>query len=314
MMTREETLKAADSTFRNAGFQTSGRCTARPSCFDFAARRRGQLAFVKVPGNIGCISSVDASELRSISACFSAAPLFVCDKARDRPLEDDTVYTRYEVYAVTPKTVEDVVLRDMQPLIGAGPGGYYVSLDGEAIKKRRQELGLSAGKLAELMGTSRRTVYGYERDMTKASVATAYNLEWILGVPVIKPINLFEPPLPDMGLFATAKRVLCKNRFLKSVLKKLVRCNFRVALTRRAPFDFIVQLPEEGVNIIGGVADARERDVEKRTKEIMSVSEIVKAQPVFIADRKHIPENDIPLIHQEELLKLRLPEDILSLF
>jgi len=312
MMTREEMLKAADSTFRNAGFQISERCTARPSCFDFAARRQGQLAFIKVPVNIGSISSVDASELRSISACFSAAPLFVCDKARDKPLEDDTVYTRYEVYAVTPKTIKDAVFRDMQPLIGAGPGGYYVSLDGEVIKKRRQKRGLSVGKLAELMGTSRRTVYGYERGMTKASVATAYNLEWILGMPVIKPISLFEPPPPDIGFFAAAKRVICKNRFLKSVLKKLVRCNFRVALTKRAPFDFIAQFPEEGVNIIGGVADVREKDVDKRTKEIMSVSEIVKAHPIFITDRRHIPENDIPLIHQEELLKLRLPEDILS--
>jgi len=314
MMTREEMLKAADTTFRKAGFHTSERCTVRPSCFDFAARRRGQLAFVKAPCNIGSISGIDASELRSISACFAAAPLFVCDKARDKPLEDDTVYTRYDVYVVTPKTVEDVVFRDTHPLIGAGPGGYYVSLDGDDIKKRRQKLGLSAGKLAELMGSSRRTVYGYERGTTKASVATAYNLEWILGVPVIKPINLLEPPLPDIGFFATARRAICKNRFLKAVLKKLARCNFRVALTRRAPFDFIAQFPDEGLSIIGGVADTRERDVDKRTKEIMSVSGIVKAQPIFITDRRHIPQNDIPLIHQEELLKLRLPEDILSRF
>jgi len=313
-MTREEMLKASDSTLRNAGFQISERCIARPSCFDFVARRRGQLAFVKVPLNIGCISGIDASELRSISACFSATPLFVCDKARDRPLEEDTVYTRYDIYAVTPKTLQDVVLRDMQPLIGAGPGGYYVSLDGEFIKKRRQKLGLSAGKLAELMGTSRRTVYGYERGMTKASVATAYNLEWILGVPVIRPVNLFEPPPPDIGFFAMARRVICKNRFLRSVLKKLVRCNFRVAITRRAPFDFIAQFPEEGLNIVGGVADVREKDVDRRTKEIMSVSEMVRAHPVFITDRRHIPENDIPVIRQEELLRLRLPEDILSRF
>jgi len=314
MMSREEMLKAADSTFRNAGFQTSERCVARPSCFDFAARRRSQLAFIKVPVNIGSVSGIDASELRSISACFSAAPLFICDKAREKPLEDDTVYTRYEVYAVTPKTVGDVVFRDMQPLIGAGPGGYYVSLDGEVIKKRRQKLGLSAGKLAELMGTSRRTVYGYERGMTKASVATVYNLEWILGVPVVKSIDVFEPPPPDIGLFATARRVICKNRFLKAVLKKLVRCNVRVALTRRAPFDFIAQFPENGLNVIGGVADTREKDVDRRTMEIMSVSEIVKAQPIFITDRRHIPENNIPLIRQEELLRLRLPEDIFSRF
>jgi len=314
MMSREEMLKAADSTFRNAGFRTSEICIARPSCFDFAARRHSQLAFIKVPVNIGCISSIDASELRSISACFSGTPLFVCDRAREKPLEDDTVYTRYEVYAVTPKTVVDVVFRDMQPLIGAGPGGCYVSLDGEVIKKRRQKLGLSAGKLAELMGTSRRTVYGYERGMTKASVATAYNLEWILGVPVVKPINIFDPPPPDIGFFAAAKRVICKNRFLRSVLKKLSRCNVRVALTRRAPFDFIAQFPDEGLRVIGGVADTRERDVDRRTKEIMSVSEVVKAQPIFITDRRHIPENDIPLIRQEELLRLRLPEDILSMF
>jgi len=308
-----EMLNATESVLKTAGFQVSERCSARPSCFCLVARRDAQLTFVKVPKDLGNISRRDALELKKISSWFSATPLFIGDKTREKPLEDDTVYTRYNIYAVTSKTLEDVVSRGMHPLIEAGPGGYFVRLDGEAVKKRRQKLGLSVGKLAEQLRISRRTLYGYERGMAKASVSATYNLEWVLGIPVVKPINIFQPIPSSTGFLATAKRVIVKNRFLQIVLKRLTQCHFNVAPTTRAPFDFIAQSQEGGLNIIGGVAYRNERDLEQRTKEISSVSEVVKAQPIFVTDGKFVPDN-IPLIRSEELNKIKLLEDLVTKF
>jgi putative transcriptional regulator len=199
----------------------------------------------------------------------------------------------------------------MLPLIEAGPGGYYVRLDGEAIRNRRQELSLSIGKLAEQLRISRRTLYGYERDMAKASISAAYNLEWILGIPLVKSIDIFQPVPPSRGFLASAKRMIVRNRFLQTVLKKFTHCRFRVAPTTRAPFDFIAQNPKNHINIIGGVAQEKEENIDQRTKEILSISEIVEAQPVFITDGKFVPEN-IPLIHAEELEKTRFLEDLFA--
>jgi len=310
-MNRTEMLNAAESVLKTAGFHISERCSARPSCFCLAARKGADLAFVKVPTDLSNISRRDALELKTISSWFSATPLFIGDKTREKPLEDDTVYTRYSIYAVTPKTLEDVVSRGMHPLIEAGPGGYFVQLDGEAARERRQKLGLSVGKLAEQLRISRRTLYGYEKGMAKASVSAAYSLEWVLGIPVVKPINILQPVHSHTGFLAAAKRVIVKNRFLQMVLKRLAQCHFNVAPTRRAPFDFIAQSQEGRLNIIGGVACRGERDVDLRAKEILSISDIVKAQPLFVSDGKLIPDN-IPLIRSQDLNKMKQPEDLIT--
>jgi putative transcriptional regulator len=305
-------LNAAESVLKTAGFQVSEKCSARPSCFCLAARKGAQLALLKVQPDLGNTSQRDAWELKTISSCFLGTSLFVSDKTREKPLEDDTVYTRYNIYALTPKTLENVVSRGMLPLMEAGPGGCFVQLDEDAVRKRRQKLGLSVGKLAEQMGISRRTLYGYERGMAKASVSAAYNLEWILGIPVVKPIDIFQTVPSDNSFFAAAKRMFVKNRFLRIVLKRLAQCHFNVAPTMRAPFDFIAQSPESQLNIIGGVACTEEKDLDHRTNEILSISEIVKAQPMFVTDGKLVPNNDIPLIRSEELNKIKQPEDLFA--
>jgi len=311
-MNRAEILNATESILKTAGFQVSEQCSARPSCFCLVARRGSQLTLLKVQPDLGNISRRDASELKTIASCFLGSSLFLGEKTREKPLEDDTVYTRYNVYAVTAKTLEDVISRKMLPLVEAGPGGCFVRLNAEAVRNRRQKVGLSVGKLAEQLGISRRTLYGYERGMAKASVSATYNLEWVLGIPLVRPIDIFEAMPPDTGFFAAAKRVLVKNRFLRVVLKKLAQCRFNVAPTMKAPFDFIAQSPETQLNLIGGVTCKEERDLDQRAKEILSVSEIVKAQPVFVTDGKLIPNNNIPLIRSEELNKIKQPEDLIA--
>ena len=311
-MNRVEMLETAENILKKAGFHISERCVARPSCFDFVAQRAEQLAFTKVLVNIGSVSEEEASELQKISRCFSATPLYIGDQTRKKPLEDDTIYMCHDVYAITPKTFGNVVFLQMHPLVVAGPGGYYVDLHGEAIKKKRQELGLSVGKLAELMGVSRRTIYGYERGMAKASVSAAYNLEWILGVPVARPINPFEAVAHEKSLLAKAKRAIVGNRILQATVGKLIRFNFKVAQTQLAPFDFVAQFPEEKVNIVGGVTFEQERNIDQRAREIMSVSEVVKAQPVFVTDGEQVPNNEIPMIRSEDLMKIKCPKDLMA--
>lgn len=313
-MSREETLNAAEHVLKSAGFKISKRCSSRPSCFCLVARRLEDLAMIKIPSDLGKISLKDALQMQAICSLFSATPLFVGNTARDKTLEDDTVYSRYDVYAVTLKTLDDVVNRQMMPLVEAGPGGYYVRLDGESIRQRRMKLGLSVGKLAEQLRISRRTLYGYERGMVKASVSAAYNLEWILGMPVVRSIDIFKPAPLGAGFFAAAKRIIVKNRFLKNVLKKLILCDFKVTATTRAPFDFIAQPPNEDVKIIGGVTRRGEKSLNERAEEILSISEVVNAQPLFVTDGNLVPEIDIPLIDSEELAEFHLAEDWVSRF
>jgi len=310
---KTENEKAIETVLKEAGFTVSQRCCSRPSCFDFAARKNTTLVFIKVQPDIGNVSPNDSLELEVISERVSAASFLISEKAREKPLEDDTIYSRYNVLAVTQRTFENILIRKIYPLIQAGPGGYYVEIDGGAIKRRRQELGLSIGELAEMMGASRRTLYGYERGMAKASVSAAYNLICILGIPVAKPINVFKKRKDQSKRFlTTAKHAISKNKFLQKIFKKLARCN--ITTVKKAPFDFIINVKEEKMKIIGGVANNSERELNRRVNEILSVCRVVQAHPVLITEKQKPSNKDIICIHSEELSKIKNPEDLIASF
>jgi putative transcriptional regulator len=311
MMKRSEILGATEQILEKAGFRLSQRCDSRPCCFDLAAHGENQLIFVKIHANIGNTCLNDAAELQKISGCFSALPLIVGEKTRRKPLEDDTVYSRYDVCAITCKTLEDMLLRGVHPLVEAGPGGYYIKLDGSLIRKRRQELGLSVGKLAEMAGISRRTLYGYERGMAKASVSAAYRLEWILGAPVVQSTDVFQGP-ERVRFLATARRIIAKHRLLKAVSKKFAQFEFKVTCTGRAPFDFIARWPEKGLKIVGGVAEVGERNVDQRIREVKSLAEVIGAHAVFITYGERSQDERVPLIGHKVFTKMKCPEELLA--
>jgi putative transcriptional regulator len=308
-----ENEKSVETVLKEAGFTVSQRCCCRPSCFDFAARKNRTLVFIKIQPDIGNVSPSDPLELTVMSEHVSASSLLISEKVREKPLEDDTVYSRYNVLAVTRKTFENIMLRKIYPLIQAGPGGYYVEIDAEAIKRRRQDLGLSIGELAQMMGTSRRTVYGYERGLAKASVSAAYSLICILGIPVGQPKNPLQRPKNQPKRFlTTAKRAITKSKLLQKILRKLARYN--VATFKKAPFDFIINVQEGKMKIIGGVANNNERELDRRVNEILSVSRVVQAHPILITEGQKPPNKDILCIHCEELSKIRDPEDLIANF
>jgi len=305
-------LTAAESTLREAGFVVSEPCRSRPSCFDLAARRGESLIFMRVQRDIGSLSASDSTELKAISESFSAPCLLIGEEAREKPLQDDTVYTRHDILAVTPRTFENVVVRNIRPLIQANPGGYYVEIDGEALKQRRQELGLSAGEVAEMVSTSRRTIYGYERDMAKASVAAAYNLIWALGIPVARSVNILEKPENQRKscVLTTARLMFTRNKILSKLLKRFVR--YHVTAVKRAPFDFVISAPEKRMRIIGGIANMKEPELDARVDEILSVSKVTRARPILITEGQQQLEKDILCISSEDVSRIKNPEDLLA--
>jgi putative transcriptional regulator len=306
-----ESLRAAESALREAGFVVSEPCRSRPSCFDLAARRDESLIFMKVQPDIGSLSANDSTELKAISESFSAPCLLIGEEAREKPLQDDTVYTRHGILAVTSRTFENFVLHRIRPLIQANPGGYYVEIDGEALKRRRQKLGLSAGEVAEMVSTSRRTIYGYERGMAKASVTAAYNLIWALGIPVAKSMNILEKPENQRKscVLTTARLMLARNKIFSKLLR---RCRYHVTAVKRAPFDFVISAPEERMRIIGGIANKKETELDRRVNEIISVSRVTQARPILITEDQQRPEKDILYISSEDVSRIKNPKDLIA--
>jgi putative transcriptional regulator len=296
---------------KEAGFQTSQLCCSRPSCFDFAARKGDESVLVKLHYDVDSFSPSDSHEVRVIAGRVSAVPIVVSNETHGKPLEDDTVYSRYSVYVVTEKTLRNVAFRTGYPLVNAGPGGYFVEVNGELIERRRQEMGLSIGKLAEMVGVSRRTLYGYERCMAKASVSSAYNLAKILGVPVAKPINILKKTKKQREcLLLKAKRAIAERMLLYRVFRKFAFCD--ISPVQKAPFDFVLTVPEKDFIIVGAVVTEGETCLDGRTEEILSVSRVINAHPVLITERKGPNRKDMSCICADELAVMRSPMDMVT--
>ncbi len=290
----------AEALLKEAGFTISKTCHSRPSCFDFAARKSENLVFIKSQPDVDSFNPNDAADLKNVANSVSAIPLVISEKNREKLLEDDTVYSRYGIFAITKKTLESMVFRRAYPLIQAGPGGYYVEIDGATIRQKRQQLGLSAGEMARKIRISRRTLYGYERGMAKASVSAAYNLISTLGIPVAKPVNVFDPQRNrrKCAFLSKLNGMLSKSSFLMGIFRKLEHIN--VTIVKKAPFDFVIVCPDGKKRIIGGVSIAKEQNLEMRANEILSISNVVKAHPIMITDGQKLSNNDVPCIKKEE--------------
>jgi len=296
---------------KEAGFQVSQICCSRPSCFDLAAKKDNKPVLIKIHSDIDTFPPQDSNELKTIANHISAATLIISQKTHDKTLADDTVYSRHAIFVVTEKTIKSIALQTANPLVYAGPGGYFVEIDGALVEKRRKELGLSVGKLAEMIGVSRRTLYGYERGMAKASVTSAYNLAKTLGIPVAKPINILEKTRKQhQCLLMKAKHAIAGQALLNKIFRKFAFCD--ISPIQKAPFDFIMNVPNEKYVIVGSIAINGEKHLGKRMEEILSLCQVVNAHPVLITE-KHKPFNkDISCVCMDELSAMRTPEDLIA--
>jgi predicted transcriptional regulator len=196
-------------------------------------------------------------------------------------------------------------------LVNAGPGGYFVEVDGELIKKRRGELGLSIGNLAGMVSVSRRTLYGYERCMAKASVSSAYNLAKVLGVPVVRPIDLFRKAGKQrVCLLLRAKHAVACRVVLGKIFRKFAFCD--ISAVEKAPFDFVMNVPDKKFVIVGAIVASGEDWQDERAEELLSVCRVINARPVLITERKEPPRNDVLCVCADELTTMRSPLELVA--
>jgi putative transcriptional regulator len=306
-----ESAAALSVTLKEAGFQVSQLCCSRSSCFDFAARKNNNTLLIKTHSDVDTFSHQDAIELKIIADHVSAASLIISQKTHDKPLEDDTVYSRYAIFVVTEKTIKNIAFQTANPLVYAGPGGYFVEIDGALVEKRRKELGMSVGKLAEMIGVSRRTIYGYERGMAKASVTSAYNLAKTLGSPVAKPINILEKTRKQSCCILTkATRAIAGHALFFKIFKKFAFCN--ISPVKKAPFDFVLNIPNEKHAIVGSIATNKEKRLNKRIEETLSICQVINAHPVLITENPKPFSEDIACVCMDELSAMRTPKDLIA--
>lgn len=310
-MTREQLINQIRETLTNAGFYVSELCSMRPIGFDLVARRDNSLLIIKVLTNINAMSEEVANELNTLSNLLKGCPILIGERKGTGPIEEDVVYDRFGIQAISHETLKNHLLEGIPLEVYAAPGGLYVNLNSEKIKKLRREHNISLGSFARSLRVSRRTVQMYEEGMN-SSVEIAFRIEDALGTQVTVPIDILKTPLKKKIFSNRGKQSELFREFQKEIFSILKTVGYKVIPMERAPFEAVSQ---DKKKILLTCVDRYDRKLLKKAHVISSISKITEKHAVLITDKDVNKKNieGTPLIVKKELKKTRGPEELLEL-
>ncbi|MCK4365062.1 MAG: transcriptional regulator [Thermoplasmatales archaeon] len=310
-MRREELLGEVRDTLIKAGFYVSELYSIRSIGFDLVARRDNSLLIIKVLTNIDAMSEDVANELRTLSVLLKGCPLLIGERSGTGVLTHDVVYDRFGVQAITSETLSTHLLEGMPLEVYAAPGGLYVNLDRDKIKKLRTEQNISLGSFARSLKVSRRTVQMYEDGMN-ASVEVAIRIENALGSDITDPIDILQHRSPKKVIKPASLETEAFRKFQREVFSILEKVGYKVIPLERAPFEAVSQ---DKTKILLTCVDEYNKKLLRKAQVVSSISKITEKHAVLIID-KDVQKTSIkgtPLIIKKELKKIRGPEEILEL-
>jgi len=310
-MNRNELLEEVRQTLIKTGFYVSELCSIHPVGFDLVARRDNSLLIIKVLTNIDAIEEKLANELRTLSILLKGCPIIIGERSSLGKLEQSVVYDRFKIQSINIDTLKDHLIEGIPLEVYAAPGGLYVNLDEDKIKKLRQEQNISLGSFAREIKVSRRTVQMYEDGMN-SSIEVALRIENLLGENITLPIEILKQKIYKKQVAPIQSESEGFKRFQKEIFSTLKNIGYKVIPMERAPFQAVSQ---EKRKILLTCVDKYDKKLLKKAQVVNSISKITEKHAVIIPD-KDITKTNIegtPLILKRELKKVCSPEEILEL-
>ena len=258
------------------------------NCFDIVARQGSRIILVKAVEDANTLSKDVVFEMVKVADYLSAVPLIVADKA-GFVLEKNIVYVRHGVYTLTLDTFENSV-RNRMPFIRSSKAGATVQLDGDLLRRKREEIGLSLNELALKVGVSRKMVQKYETGTADITLQNAVKMFDALGTSVFKRIDLFShqkvyfPVVVNKGLLS----------------QKYSDLGFKAEEMKRSPFDVIAKKRKE--LILTSVGDRADPNAEK-------IRVLLDADMLMIYKNKK--PKDVPSLKKKEFLEISKAKELI---
>ncbi|EQD37265.1 transcriptional regulator, XRE family, partial [mine drainage metagenome] len=131
------------------------------SSFDLIAKRDTESYIIKVLYNVDPFRIENAMEISRIGKMLGSIALLMGERAGNGFLEEGVVYFRHSIPIMSSNTFCNYI-KGEKTFVYAGPGGYYVALDGKKMQEARAKAKLSIGNVSNGIGTSRRSISLYE--------------------------------------------------------------------------------------------------------------------------------------------------------
>ena len=307
-MNRLELIRATRDIIAKAGFYISEETDTRMICFDIVARRDNVLLIIKVLTNVDSFSKFNADQLLVISNLLKGVPILIGERTSQKAIEQGIIYLRHGLPMFNFQTLHDFLIDGVPPLIFSAPGGFYVNIDGDALRQAREAKDISLGRLAQVAGVSRKAIQMYESGMS-TMIEIALRLEEFLDIPLIKPMNPFSLKERTKQIKIQIPK---KDAIENDIFNHLRGLGYNVLPTIQCPFDALTNDSE--VLILTGIGEVNQRFSEK-AKMMTNLSKITERYSVIFL-KKHINRSNLegtPVIHISELEKMDDGEDVISL-
>jgi putative transcriptional regulator len=269
-------------------------------CFDIAARKEFVM-LIKALTNIDGLIQQQAQSLRTISYFISAYPLVVSEKTNRASLNDEIIYSRFELPVVTPNMFECMIEEEVIPEVKAIKGKHTVVINTVYLRKKREELNLSLEKLSKQIRISKKALYEIENQRVNPTLETVKKLEELLGIDLKMPYKM-------EGVEKTY--IEPKNEFQKKVSLEFSRLGVDNSPVTSASFEII---GKEKTSLITGLSDNTVK-IKKVVSQVKGLSSIFSSQKMFVAKKSNEDSIDgVPIILESELPELESSKELSKL-
>jgi len=266
-------------------------------CFDIAARKEFVM-LIKALTNVDGFVQVQAQSLRAISYFISGYPLVVSERTNHGELNDDVIYSRFQVPVVTPELFDNMIEEEIIPEVKAVKGKHTVVINTVYLRKKREELNLSLEKLSREVGISKKALYEIENQRVNPTVDTVRRLEELLGIDLKVPYKLER---------VEKTYIEPKNEFQKKVSSEFSRLGVDNSAVTSASFEII---GKEKTSLITGLSNNTIK-IKKVVSQVKGLSYIFFSQGMFVAKRSHEQAiYGVPIVLESELPELESSKEL----
>lgn len=257
-------------------------------CFDIVAKRE-YLMLIKSLINIDSMNQGQALSLRAISYFSSAYPVVVSVKSNRQFLDDEMIYSRFQLPVVTPEMFNVLAEEGVVPAIQSAKGRHTITINSELLRQKRKEQNMTLEQLAEAASISKKALYEIENNRVNPTIETVKRLE-----------NLLKIELKGNYKLKIAERIYLKpkNEFQSKVSKEFVRIGIDNSVVYSAPFELI---GKEKFSLITNLSKNSTK-IKKEAATVKRLSSVFDSEVVFVAKRSREKVVDgVPVVLESEL-------------
>lgn len=272
--------------------------------FDLILRNESQMIVIKVVNNVGLLTEEASRSLIAVARFLDAHPLVIGVNNRDERIEDGVVYSRYSLPIVSHQTLNTYLREGEEPSVRAGPGGFYVEIDSEKLRRIREQRSLSLGDIASAIGTTRRTVLMYQSGMS-ASIDIALKMEEFLGEEIMEYVSFLWNV--EREQFTTGFRKM--REFERLVNLEISRKGFDIYPIRRSIVNFLMEDSES--SYLGGIEEETSR-MERKIDYLSQLSGMCDKEGLLVVKKnvERPKRYKIPVISYSELEQFEDKEEL----